>query len=156
MNYLKIYQNLISRAQIRAGITLSDILPRSMGGNNEVENLVSLTPREHFIAHYLLWKIYKNSKMTYAFWAMAQMTKGSRISARTYEKLRIERIQFLQDENTGKKLSEETKRKIGEKSKGRVHSEETKRIQSEANKGKMLSEETKQKISESQRRRLAK
>jgi len=57
----------------------------------------------------------------------------------------------------GKKLSEETCKKIGAKSKGRILSEETKRKIGEANRGKgggMLgkhhTEETKQKISDSQ------
>ena len=51
----------------------------------------------------------------------------------------------------GKKLSEETKLKIGESSKGRRHSEETKRKLIEAHKGKKLSEETKKKMSESRK-----
>lgn len=56
----------------------------------------------------------------------------------------------------GKKLSEETKKKIGEASRGRHHSEETKKRLSESlkgeknpNYGKHLSEETKRKLSES-------
>lgn len=35
------------------------IIPRSLGGNDNIENLVKLTSREHFICHYLLTKIYK-------------------------------------------------------------------------------------------------
>jgi hypothetical protein len=31
-----------------------------MGGDNSEENLTYLSVREHIIAHYLLWKIYKN------------------------------------------------------------------------------------------------
>ena len=33
------------------------IIPKSLGGTNEKENLVSLTAREHFICHLLLLKI---------------------------------------------------------------------------------------------------
>ena len=51
----------------------------------------------------------------------------------------------------GKKLSEETKLKIGKASKGRRHSEETKRKLIEVHKGKKLSEETKKKMSESRK-----
>jgi ssDNA-binding Zn-finger/Zn-ribbon topoisomerase 1 len=32
------------------------IIPRSLGGKDTPDNLVSLTPREHFIAHFLLYK----------------------------------------------------------------------------------------------------
>jgi hypothetical protein len=58
------------------------ILPKSLGGNNSKENVVALTPKEHFLAHYLLvmiYKKYKNDnreafenyrKMTYALWNM--------------------------------------------------------------------------------------
>ena len=49
--------------------------------------------------------------------------------------------------NKGRKLSEETKRKLSEANKGKKLSEETKRKLSEANKGKKLSEEHKKKIS---------
>ena len=32
------------------------IKPRSLGGNDSEDNLVLLTAREHYLAHYLLWK----------------------------------------------------------------------------------------------------
>lgn len=57
--------------------------------------------------------------------------------------------------NKGKKLSEETKRKLSEKNKGekhpmygKSHSEETRKKISEKQKGRKLSEETRKKISE--------
>jgi hypothetical protein len=31
------------------------IIPRSMGGTDESNNITYLTAREHFIAHWLLW-----------------------------------------------------------------------------------------------------
>ena len=34
------------------------IIPRSMGGNNDKNNLVKLTPRAHYLVHYMLWKAY--------------------------------------------------------------------------------------------------
>lgn len=46
------------------------ILPRSMGGSNDPENLVMLTAREHFLAHWLLWRIFKNRQTAFAFHAM--------------------------------------------------------------------------------------
>ena len=38
------------------------IIPKSLGGNNSKSNLVLLTAREHFLAHYLLCKITENNK----------------------------------------------------------------------------------------------
>jgi hypothetical protein len=36
------------------------IVPKHSGGSDEEDNFAYLTIREHIIAHYLLWKIYKN------------------------------------------------------------------------------------------------
>src|SRR5574343_75476 len=46
------------------------ILPSSLGGDNSDKNLIKLTAREHFLAHWLLWRIYRNKKMSDAFWNM--------------------------------------------------------------------------------------
>lgn len=53
--------------------------------------------------------------------------------------------------NKGKKLSEETKKKMSESKKGKRRSEETKLKLSKANKGKRLSEETKKKLSDARK-----
>jgi hypothetical protein len=47
------------------------ILPRCMGGGDEPENLVRLTPEEHYVAHQLLVKMHpRNRKLIYAVKAM--------------------------------------------------------------------------------------
>jgi len=43
-----------------SGIHRHHILPKHMGGLDEDNNYTYLYPREHQIAHFLLWKIYKN------------------------------------------------------------------------------------------------
>ena len=43
------------------------ILPKSMGGCDSNFNLIVLSSRLHFIAHYLLWKAYRNYSMSQAF-----------------------------------------------------------------------------------------
>jgi hypothetical protein len=64
MDYRKIYDSLIERGKNRS---LDDyyethhILPRCMGGSDSEENLVKLTPEEHYLAHQLLVKIYPNN-----------------------------------------------------------------------------------------------
>ncbi|MDR2873954.1 MAG: HNH endonuclease [Methanobrevibacter sp.] len=60
------------------------IIPKSMGGDNSKDNLVLLTAREHYLAHYLLYKIYKNSKMIFAFWFINNDRKH-KCNSRFYE-----------------------------------------------------------------------
>ena len=43
------------------------IVMKSMGGSDDPENLVMLTPREHFLAHWLLWRIHRNRQSAFAF-----------------------------------------------------------------------------------------
>lgn len=102
MNYIKIYEDLVRKAKesIRSKSPSTHyeshhIVPRSMGGGNEKSNLVLLTPREHFIAHRLLTKIYPSSKeMKFAVFMMTQKgikaANGLPINSSTYEKLRAD------------------------------------------------------------------
>lgn len=48
------------------------IIPKSMGGTDEKINLVLLTAKEHFIAHLLLVKIYKNMRNKTGFFKMCK------------------------------------------------------------------------------------
>ena len=61
MNYEKIYDILISKAQNRILETYTEthhIVPKCIGGTDNINNLVELTPEEHYLAHQLLVKIY--------------------------------------------------------------------------------------------------
>lgn len=66
MNYKKIYNQIIKKAQEREYIEgyseIHHIVPRSEGGSNSPENLVVLTAREHFICH---WLLYRDGKESY-------------------------------------------------------------------------------------------
>lgn len=88
MNYQKIYQNLIERAKNRklAGYKeVHHIVPRCLGGSNNAENLIDLTPEEHYVAHQLLVKIYPNNeKLLYA----AIMMCSNRVNNKLYGWLR--------------------------------------------------------------------
>lgn len=81
MNYLKIYHALIERARDRTLHQYSErhhVIPRCMGGSDELSNLVRLTPEEHFLAHQLLVKIHPNNhKLKFALQAMI-MDTGNR------------------------------------------------------------------------------
>lgn len=78
MNYTTIYNNLIQRAVNRSLDGYRErhhIIPRCLGGNDTNENLVDLTPEEHYIAHLLLMKIYpENNSLTHA--AVMMTVKG--------------------------------------------------------------------------------
>jgi NUMOD1 domain len=63
MNYLKHYNMLMERSQnrvIEGYVEKHHIIPRCLGGTNDVSNIAVLTPEEHFLAHQLLVKIYPN------------------------------------------------------------------------------------------------
>jgi hypothetical protein len=61
MNYRKIYENLIDRAKTRNLKEYTEshhIIPRCLGGSDNISNLVDLTPEEHYVAHQLLVKLH--------------------------------------------------------------------------------------------------
>jgi hypothetical protein len=101
------------------------IIPKSIGGNNKKENKVLLTAREHYLAHYLLWKFTDTKEMMYAFWCLNNMSRRKiYLNSRLYEKLKQEIIKY-QKENFcgsnnifyGRKHTEETKQKISKSKK---------------------------------------
>ena len=145
--YSKTYFAITSNAKqrITEGYTeLHHIIPQSMGGSNDKENLVELTAREHFICHWLLIKMTEGedrSKMLYALNGMKaenryQQRYHTKITARVYEKYRIEHAENHSKKmkgrpapNKGRKMSEEQKQLLRVKAKanhasGKIYSEE--------------------------------
>jgi hypothetical protein len=144
------------------------IIPKCMGGDNSLENLIDLYAREHFIAHQLLSQENpENQKLAYAWWRMCNIENKSKeiygISPEEYEEARIKfsdiSSQKMKGENNpnygkptwtkGRHLSEETRRKLSESHKGKVLSEETRKKISEKQTRKATSKETRIKMSES-------
>ena len=78
------------------------IIPRCFGGEGEKRewkthpNLVLLTAREHYLAHYLLWKMYPNNKKIFLGFEMMQWynnetkEKHKIICSKQVERLKIE------------------------------------------------------------------
>lgn len=181
MNYNKIYDQLIAKARSedrnKNGVMYYEahhIIPKCLGGTGIVSqwkthpNIVLLTAREHFIAHKLLVEIYPDDKkIFYGLWMMycyknEYQERYYNYSSTEYERNKIRRAALVSEEkkglvpwNTGKKLSEEHKRKIGESGKGNKSnlgkklSEEHKKNISDGGKGKKRSDSTKLKMSES-------
>lgn len=118
MNYALAYEQLVQKAKDRtvvpSAIERHHILPKSMGGNNAKENIVFLTPREHYIAHHLLWKIHKNISMRRAFWCMMVIKNNNRkykVNSKTYEILRVAQANEMRVLRAGVKDSDETRAK---------------------------------------------
>jgi len=146
--YSKTYFAITSNAKqrITEGYTeLHHIIPQSMGGSNDKDNLVELTAREHFICHWLLIKMTEGkdrSKMLYALNGMKaenryQQRYNTKITARVYETYRIEHAENHSNtmkgrpaKNKGRSMSEEQKQLLREKAKanhatGKVYSKES-------------------------------
>ena len=121
MAYITRYNNFIEslKDQEVSGVyEKHHIVPKSMGGTDDATNLIKLTPRQHYIAHWMLWKAY-GGKMAQAFWCMNN-TKGRQINSRSYARLREEAINNFSGENSywyGKKHSTESKKLQSERRK---------------------------------------
>ena len=128
--------------------------------DNDEDNLVSLSLADHFRVHFYLWKCTKKGYRGMMAKAFVFMRKKMVVYAtdetieqiaRDYETAMREAKKYVaiavSEANKGKKLSEETKKKLSEANKGKKLPEETKRKMSEAAKGKHLTEKTKNKMS---------
>lgn len=84
MNYQKIYENIMKSSMNRAlpKETYTErhhIIPRCLGGTDEADNIATLTPREHYIAHWLLTKMYPGDyRLAAAFNNMLRISKNQR------------------------------------------------------------------------------
>ena len=100
MDYVKIYNSLIKSRLLKNSTKNNDgllekhhIIPKCLGGSNSKTNLVLLSPREHYIAHWLLYKMYTDkikAKMAYAFFCMCRKNSNQKrsITSKMYERSR--------------------------------------------------------------------
>jgi hypothetical protein len=119
--YLKFIEYALTRPLPEGYSENHHICPRSFGGNNDIDNLIRLTGREYYIAHWILWKAYSCLKTTYAF-NMMQLQKLRRnykvVPSFIYERLRTEVARANSERQKGKKLSPETCAKMSASKKG--------------------------------------
>jgi hypothetical protein len=134
MNYRKIYESIIEKAKSenrekgkKIYYESHHIQPRCLNGNDEDDNLVLLTAKEHFVCHKLLTKIYpSNSGINLALFAMVNYKDANRkekikISGRDYQNIKEEiskcgfskeHSQNISKSHIGKRLSNKHKFKI--------------------------------------------
>lgn len=83
------------------------IIPRCLHGSDNKENLIKLTLREHYLAHWLLWRAYPDYlPLASAFLQMTNKnpkvkTDQGIITSRTYEKLRTNVYKLLATHTKG-------------------------------------------------------
>ena len=124
MNYQKIYDDLIARCQERQSVDgykeRHHIIPKSLGGSNNPSNLVDLTAREHFVAHFLLAKMHGGNQ-----WLSIKRMRGNDdfyINSRLYEVARQEISKVTSKRFKGVAKTEEQREKMSSASKGKPKS----------------------------------
>jgi len=141
MDYLKVYTQLIDAAKSKhrskktGYYECHHILPRCMGGTDHKENLVLLTPREHFIAHYLLYKNNPIRKLRDSI-LMFKGKDSQYYNSRLYEVVRIEHIIEMKQNNPSLYLDDDTKKRKSDKLKAYIKTPEHCENISKAKKGK--------------------
>jgi hypothetical protein len=181
MNYLKVYCNLIRKAENRTppeGYTEKHhTFPKSIFGNNN--RIVIFTGREHYIAHALLEKVciqrygLKNNKTIKMNFAHLSMKGNNRkyLNSYLYENAKKRRSEGMRGVsiNKGNIHSKEAKQKMSEMRKGmkwwnngnidvrslECPGEEWINGRLKVQKGRVYTEETKRKMSESKKGRTA-
>ena len=129
MNYNKLYDSIINKyGSINKPKSVyterHHIIPKSLGGSNDVTNLVYVTAKVHFILHRLLVKIHPSSnKLKFAFWAMCNQLSGDvirtyKVTSSTFEQAKIAFAKANSQVHKGKKMPKDycdalSKRMIG-------------------------------------------
>jgi hypothetical protein len=136
------YQTITDKARGRTLECYTEkhhIVPRSLGGSDDADNLVNLTAREHFICHWLLVKMNSGecrAKMIYALRMMraeksGQQRYNTKITSRVYENIKQEYALIQSAKVTGE----------GNGMWGKTHSKQARLAISQKNTGKKLSKE---------------
>jgi hypothetical protein len=109
MDYQKIYNTLVRRGQSRILEGYSEkhhIVPRCIGGTDEVTNLVSLTPEEHYLCHLLLVKIHPNNiRLVRSAMFMVSANKDQQRNNKVYGWLKRQYSDYMSGPNNPSKLN---------------------------------------------------
>lgn len=107
--YYSIIDNALSRSSVEGYTEMHHIVPKSLGGSNDTSNLVRLTPREHFVCHWLLVKMTKGNNLKKMWHALRSFrfkgTKnpryGYKINSRLYDRITREQAKIASEEQKG-------------------------------------------------------
>lgn len=144
--YTDLYFRIINNANSRVSEGYTEkhhIIPKSTNGDNDSDNLVTLTAREHFLCHYLLTKMFEKDTKEYvsmvrAFYMMRAASKrhdrymNSRLyetNKAAYSKIASERMSGENNPQWNRKWTDEEKAEHGAKIKGRVQPQHEKEKQ---------------------------
>ena len=126
IKYEKWYISLIEKAKQRSWTRTSagqyveshHIIPKSLGGSDDKNNLVFFTAREHCIAHLLLCRFGDDIQKSKMIWAMQRfLTSNNTVSSILYESTRKRWLEqhtkrmIGNSYRLGKKYSDETREK---------------------------------------------
>jgi hypothetical protein len=162
MNYIKIYNQIIHRG-VQRGIPncyyeKHHIIPKCLDGTNDKSNMVNLTAREHFISHWLLFRIYpENSKIAFAFYMMCRVKSNNQQrynpSSRSFSEAKEGYSKFRKGikkpERTGNKHPMYGRKGVLHPLFGKHLTEEQIAKWKESRKGYIATQETNKKISDS-------
>lgn len=159
---MRVYELLVAYRKVyraRGYTERHHIVPRSRGGSDDASNVVTLTGREHYLAHWLLAKIHGGT-----MWVALMRMGGNqrrRIHSRLYEAARRNWSREMSESQRGEKnhfygksLSPEHVRKVSEAMKARRLTALHKARISAAHLGRVVSEETRAKQSAARRGRF--
>lgn len=125
MNYQKIHDSIIERAKLRNHdktkldfITeIHHIIPKCMNGLDIEENTVLLTPKEHYVIHHLLIKIFPNEQgLLFA----SNMLRRLSINESSWARTRM--VEYLKN----REFTKETRAKMSVSAKGKILKQSTK------------------------------
>jgi hypothetical protein len=148
--YFRIIENAKSRT-ISGYFEKHHIIPKSIGGGDSDDNLIKLTPKEHYVCHKLLTRmldgVYKQ-KMLYALYCITHVRNKGQTSryipsAKIYQQIKEDwrnSIKGRTAHNKGKPISEEQKEKLRLANLGKTYtrSNEYKEKMSTIKKGKSI------------------
>lgn len=107
--YTKCYYSIINNAKSRISINgymeRHHIIPKSLGGNNKKENIISLTAKEHFICHLLLTKMVNGNSKRKMIFASNMMLQGKHRyvpTGKIYQQIKEQFAISISEQNKGK------------------------------------------------------
>lgn len=149
MDYRRIHDRIIcaalSRTDVMGYSEKHHIVPKSMGGDDASENIVVLTGREHYLIHWLLYKIHRCREMAFAWYRMSHGKRSiGRYVSHTFHYAKTAQAKAMSDLFTGRILSVEQKERMRAAKLGKSYADMGRK--NSPLKGKLLTDDHKIKV----------